>query len=206
MQDPRQKTWELAQVDADAALRFARNIEWDWYRCQSLARVAWHTKSKAKFMKIVNEALEAAREMSEPNRTVSCSAWIVRAMAQRDDIDILPVVKELLQIIEREPNPVCQADALLLLFEAISRKRELREVVLTPLLKACEAMRSWKKPRTLKYIALILAADDLPSANKVIEMIQKESIKRQAKEAIGKREWLGAHEFFPYYAKTANLE
>lgn len=125
-------------------------------------------------------------------------------MAHRDDINILPVVKGLLEVIECEPNPVRQADALLLLFEAVYRKRELREIVLTPLLKACEAMRSWKQPRTLKYIALILAADDLPSAHGVVEMIRKESTKQQAKEAIRKREWLGAHEFFPYYAKPAS--
>ena len=84
-----------------------------------------------------------------------------------------------------------------------SKKRELREVVLTPLLQACEEMKSCKQPRILKEIALILAVDDLPSANEVVEMIQKESIKRQAKASIEKREWLGAHEFLPHYAKTA---
>lgn len=203
-QDPRQKTWELAQVDIDAALRFAKNIEWDWYRSQSLAIVAWHTKHKAKFMKVIDEALKTAREMSEPNRTVSCSAWAVRAMAQREDVDILRVVKELLQIIKREPNAVRQADALLLIFEAIYRRPDLRELVLTPLLKACEDMRSWKQPRTLQDIALILAVDDLPSSNKVIEMIQKESVQQKTRKAIEKREWLGAHEFFPHYAKTAS--
>jgi hypothetical protein len=201
--DPRQKTWELAQSDVDAALHFARSVAGNWYRCQALAAVAWHTKPKAKFMKIVKEALETAFGIPSLYQEVACSAWAVRAMAQRDDVDILPVVKELLQIIARESNPVCQADALLLLFEAIYRKRELREVVLMPLLQACEEMKSWKQPRILKNIALILAADDLPSANKVVEMIQKESIKRQAIKAIEKREWLGAHEFFPYYAKTA---
>lgn len=202
--DPRQQTWELAQVDVDAALRFARNIQGNWYRCQSLASVAWHTIPKAKFMEIVNEALKTAFVIPDSYQAVACSAWVVRAMAQRDDVDILPVIRELLEIIERESNPVCQADALLLLFEAIYRKRELREVVRTPLLKACQEMRSWKQPRILKDIALILAADDLPSANKVVEMIQKESIKRQAKAAIEKREWLGPHEFFPHYAMVAS--
>ena len=203
-QDPRQKTWELAQVDIDEALSFAKGIQDHWYRCQSLAKVAWHVKPKAKFIKIVNEALNTAREMPEPNRIVSCSAWVVRAMAQRDDTDILSVVKELLQIIGREPNPVRQADALLLLFEAIYRKRELRAVVLTPLLKACEAVRSWKQPRILSNIALILAEDDLPAADNVIQKIQQESVRRKANEAIQKREWLGAHEFFQYYAKNVN--
>jgi hypothetical protein len=202
--DPRQKTWELAQNDVDAALHVARDIQGNWYRCQALAAVAWHTKPKVKFMKIVNEALGNAVGIPDCYQAVACSAWVVRAMAQRDDVDILPVVKELLQIIKREPNPVCQADALLKLFEAIYRKRELREIVLTPLLQSCEEMKSWKQPRILKDIALILAVDDLPSAYEVVERIQKESIKRQAKVAIEKREWLGAHEFLPYYAKTAS--
>jgi hypothetical protein len=201
--DPRQKTWELAQTDIDSALRFARGIEGNWYRCQALASVAWHTKPKVEFMKIVDEALETAFRIPDSYQAVACSAWVVRAMAQRDDVDILPVVRELLELIMREPNPVCQADALLLLFEATYCKCELRRVVLTPLLKACEEMRSWKQPRILKDIALVLAVDDLPSANKVVEMIQKESIRRQAREAIEKREWLGAHEFFPHYAKAA---
>ncbi len=202
--DPRQKTWELAQIDIDAALRFARDIQGNWHRCQALAAVAWHTKPKVEFMKIVNEALGNAVGIPDFYQAVASSAWAVRAMAQRDDVDILPAVKELLQIIEREPNPVCQADALLKLFEAIYRKRELREVVLTPLLQACEEMKSWKQPRILKDIALILAVDNLSAANEVVEMIQKESIKRQAIMSIEKREWLGAHEFLPYYAKTAN--
>jgi hypothetical protein len=201
--DPRQKTWELAQTNIDAALLFARNIKGNWYRCQALASVAWHIKPKVEFMKIVDDALAAALGIPDSYQAVACSAWAVRAMSQRDDVDILPILRELLQIIMREPNPVCQADALLLLFEAIYRKRELRGVVLTPLLKACEEMRSWKQPRILKDIALILAVDDLTSANEVVEMIQKESIKQQAREAIEKGEWLGAHEFFPHYAKAA---
>jgi hypothetical protein len=203
--DPRQKTWELARTDIDEALRFARDIQGNWYRCQALAAVAWHTKPKVEFMKIVKEALGNAFVIPDFYQAVACSAWVVRAMAQREDVDILPVVKKLLEIIKCEPNPVCQADALFKLFEAIYRKCELREVVLTPLLQACEEMKSWKQPRILKDIALVLAVDDLTSAKEVVEMIQKESIKRQAKVAIEKREWLGAHEFLPYYAKTAQL-
>lgn len=202
--DPRQRTWELAQTDVDAALRFARQIEGNWYRCQALAAVAWHTTPKVAFIRIVNEALGNALAIPDFYQAVACSAWVVRAMAERNDVDILPVVKELLETIKREPNPVCQADALLKLFEAIYRKCELRAVVLTPLLRACEEMKSWKQPRTLKDIALILAVDDLASANEVVEKIQKKSIKQQAKVAIEKREWLGAHEFLPYYAKIAS--
>lgn len=201
-QDPRQKIWELCKVDLEAAFHLAQKTQGYWYRCQALAAVAWHTKLKVDFLKIVNEALEAACETQEPNRIVSCSAWVVRAMAERDDVNIQPVIENLLEIIHHEANPVCQADALLLLFEAVYCKKELRKKVLCPLLAACQKMKSWKQPRILKAIALILAIDDLALANEVIEMIDKDSIKHQAKEALDKGEWLGAHEFFPHYAKT----
>ncbi|MDY7015369.1 MAG: hypothetical protein SVX43_17585 [Cyanobacteriota bacterium] len=200
-QAPRAKVWELCQVDLEAAFHLAQKIQHYWYRCQALAKVAWHTKPKAKFLKIANQALEAARETQDPNRIVSCSAWVVRAMAERDDTNIQPIIEELIEIIRQEENPVCQADALLLLFEAVYCKKELRRKVLDPLLAACQQMKSWKKPRILKDIALVLAVDDLALANEVIELINKKSIKNQAKEAIDKGEWLGAHEFFPYYVK-----
>lgn len=200
--DPRQKTWELAKVDVDAALRFTEKIESDWNRVQALAMVAWHTKPKARFERIVKEALAIARKMPEPNRAVSSSSWVVSAMAERDDINILSVVQELLEIIAREPNPVRQSDALLLLFEAVYRKREIRQMVLDPLLRACTAMKSWKRPRTLSYTALILAGDDLIRAREVIDLISDDPYKRKTNEAITKQQWLGPHKFVPYYTKV----
>ncbi|KGF73557.1 hypothetical protein DO97_18915 [Neosynechococcus sphagnicola sy1] len=203
-QDPRQKVWELCQVDLDAAYCLAHKAQWYWYRCQALAAVAWHTKPKPKFLKIANEALEAAAEIQEPNRIVSCSAWVIYAMANRSDVSIQSSVEKLLEVIRSEENPVCQADALLLLFEAVFRKKNMRKIVLSPLLEACQKMKSWKQPRILKDISLILAIDDLTLANEVVEMIKKESIRQQAKESIDKGKWLGAHEFFPYYAKCTS--
>jgi len=79
--DPRKRTWELAQTDLDAALRFARKIEGNWYRCQALAAVAWHTRPRVAFMKIVDEALAEACGIPDFYRATACSAWPVRAMA-----------------------------------------------------------------------------------------------------------------------------
>lgn len=201
-QDPRQKVWELCKTDVDAALEFARKIESHWNRTQALAAVALHVSQKGGFLKIVKEAFEAARENRQPNRIVSCAAWAVRAITKRNDIDALPFVEELLEIIKREPNPVRRADALLFIYEAVYQRKELRCVVLDPLLQACQEMKSWKQPRILSDIALIVAIDDLPLANKIIEMIGDGKRKRQTLKMIEKGEWLGAHEFFPYFAKT----
>ena len=140
------KVWELCKTDINAALEFARKIESSWNRAQALASVALHISQKAKFLKIIKEAFEAARENHQPNRIVSCAAWAVQVTTKRDDVDSLPFVEELLKIIGREPNPVRRADALLLVFEAVYYRKELRSVVLAPLLQACEEMRSWKRP------------------------------------------------------------
>ena len=201
-QDTRKKVKELCKIDLDEAYNLARKTEWYWYRVQALATVARHTKPRNRFIKITKEALQAACETQEPNRTLSCSAWVLSAMAERNDVSVQATVEDLLKIIEREVNPVCQADALLLLFEAIYYRKEVRKIVLSPLIKACQEMRSWKQPRILKDIALIVAIDDLALANEVVEMIKKDSIKRQAKEAIRENDWLGPHDFFPFYVKT----
>ncbi len=199
--DLRQKTWELAQTDQEKALAFARKIGSDWNRCQSLAFVAWHVRPKKLFLTVVNEALGIARDMREPNRAVTCSAWPVRAMAERDDVELLPTILALVDTINQEPNPVRRADALLFLYEAVYFKHEVKPLVFSPLLAACTAMNSWKKPRMLQDIALILAVDDLPAAFRMIEMLSKESAKEKVRDYIEKSLWLGPHEFFPYYTK-----
>ena len=202
VQDPRQKVWELCKTDVNAAFEFARKIESHWNRAQALAAVALHVPQKARFLKIVKEAFEAARENRQPNRIASCAAWIIRAITKRNDVEALPFVEELLEIIKREPNPVRRADALLFIFEAVYRRKELRGVVLAPLLQACQEMNSWKHPRILSDIALVTAIGDLPLTNKIIEMIGDGSKKRQTLKMIEKGEWLGAHEFSPYFTKA----
>jgi hypothetical protein len=200
--DVREKARQLANDDVEAAFSFAKNIKDDWYRVQALAGVAWVTRPRALFNKIVAKALKDARTMSEPNRSVSCSAWVVRAMAERKDVELRPVVDDLLAIIDREPNPVRRSDALLLLFEAVYNKTELRDHVLRPLLSSCLLSKSWKKQRTLQNIALILAIDDPEGTKRVVELIGKETTKQKVIRSIEKREWLGPNEFFPHYTKA----
>ena len=185
------------------ALEMARSISDPWYRCQSLAQVAWHLEDQRQLKKVIDEALAAAFEIDEPNRIVSVASWAVRVMVKKGDRRLSSVVGELLSKIQLEPNPVRQADALLLLFEAVYYKRELREVVLNPLLRACEQMNSWKRPRILSDVALILAIDDPNRAAQVVDMIGDGPRSRQTRRDMVAGKWLGPHEFFPYYAKPS---
>ena len=199
--DPRQETWKIAQTNVDEAYSFAMAITDDWYRCQALAMVAWHTKSKPRFKKITKDAFKAASNLTNPNRRVSCSAWIIRAISKRGDIDLTETVEECLTDIRKEENPVRRSDGLLLLYEAIYSLPELRKLVFDLLWSSIDEINSWKKERLLGDLALVVATDDGDRAVDIANRITKNSIKRRTLEYIESRTWLGPHKFFPNYSK-----
>jgi len=125
-------------------------------------------------------------------------------MVERSDRRLRSVVNELLEKIQRQPNPVRQADALFYLFEAVFYESRLRDLVLDALLDACERMNSWKRPSFLSNIALVIARDDPNRAAQIVDMIGEGRKSRQTRREIAARKWLGPHEFFPYYAKPAS--
>lgn len=197
---------DVVKINFDNALKLAQRIPDGWYRCQSLAEVAFEFKgSKSEFLKISKNALKSAVETEQPNRIVSASSWIIWVMAKREDIkdaEILMIIEKMLEIMRGEPHPVKRSDALFLLFEAIYSRMNLREIVLNPLIDACLEMKSWKKPRTLGDIVLVLAADDIKRAENVLELIEKDSKKKSLLKEIEENKWLGAHDFLPFYSKN----
>jgi len=200
----RELVGKLVQTEPVRALELARSISEPWYRCQSLAHVAWHLEDRKQSEKVIGEALAAAYEQTEPNRIVSVASWAVRVMVERSDRRLRSVVNELLEKIQRQPNPVRQADALFYLFEAVFYESRLRDLVLDALLDACERMNSWKRPSFLSNIALVIARDDPNRAAQIVDMIGEGRKSRQTRREIAARKWLGPHEFFPYYAKPAS--
>lgn len=191
----------LAASEPVRALEVARSISDPWYRCQALAHIAWRLEDQHQREKVIGEALSAAFEQDEPNRVVSVASWAVWVMAQKGDRRLNSVVTELLDKIQSEPNPVRQGDALLLLFEAVYHEPQLRDRVLDPLLRACEQMKSWKRPRILTDIALVLAKDDPDRAAHVVDLIGESRQSRKAHRDLAAGKWLGPHDFFPHYAK-----
>jgi hypothetical protein len=192
---------KLALSEPARALEIARSISEPWYRCQSLAHVAWYLEDPNEFKKVIEEALTASYELIAPNRTVSVASWAVRVMVKRGYRRVGSVVDELLHKIQREANPVRQADALFYLFEAVFYQPRLRDLVLDALLNACERMNSWKRPLILSNLALVLAIDDPNRAAQIVDIIGEGRKSRQTRREIQAGKWLGPHEFFPYYAK-----
>ena len=194
---------KLAGPEPDKALELARSVSDPWYRCQSLAHVAWHLKDQLKSSKLIGEALTAAFELDQPNSIVSVASWAVRVMVKNGDERLAAVIDDLLDKIQHELNPVRQADALFFLFEAVYYDTRLRDRVLDRLLRACEEMKSWKRPRILSDIAVVLAIDDPNRASQILDMIGEGRTSRRTRRDIDAGKWLGPHEFFPYYAKPA---
>lgn len=191
----RREVGKLADRDPLKALEVARRISDSWYRCQALAEVACHLEDPRLLKKVIGEALEAAYEQKEPNRIVTVASWPVYAMVQRGDRRRAAVVDELLQKIQTEPNPVRQAHALVLLFQAVYSEPQLRPVVLEPLLRACEEMNSWRRPIILSELALVLAVDDPTRAEQVIDMIGEGQKSRQTRRYMAFNHRLGPRRF-----------
>ena len=195
---------QLAVSEPLRALELARSISEPWYRCQSLAHVAWNLGDQKQSEKVIGEALAAAYEHDEPNRLVTVASWAVRAMVKKSDRRLGSVVNGLLDKIQSEANPVRQADALVFLFEAVFYEPRLRELILNALLRACDRMNSWKRPLLLNNVALVLARDDPNRASQVIELMGEGRMSRKTRREMATGKWLGPHEFFPYYAKPAS--
>lgn len=197
----RDSVGKLAASEPIKALELARSISDPWYRCQSLAHVAWHLKDQLQSSKVIGEALTAAFELDQPNRVVSVASWAVRVMVRNGDQRLGLTADKLLDKIQHESNPVRQADALFFLFEAVYYEPQLRDRVLDLLLDTCERMNSWKRPRILSDIALVLAIDDPDRASQIIDTIGEGRYSGRTRREIDAGKWLGPHEFFPYYAK-----
>ena len=201
----RELVGKLVVTEPVRALELARSISEPWYRCQSLAHVAWRLEDRKQSEKVIGEALAAAYEQSQPNRVVTVASWAVRAMVKKNDRRLSSVVDELLQKIQRETNPVRQADALFFLFEAVFYEWRLRDLVLDALLNACEQMNSWKRPYILRDIALVFAKDDPERAAQIVDLIGEDRWSRKTHREIAAGKWLGPHEFFPHYAKRHGI-
>lgn len=200
--DPRAKTWEMAKTDTVEAARFASTISDDWYRCQALAMVAWHTSAKPTFRRLAKEALKAAKKLPNPNRRVACSAWIIRAIARRGNGELEELVQECLKDILKEENPVRRADALFLLYEAVFSIETLRATVFESLWTSIAEMKSWKKGRLLSDLALVVTGTNVERAVEIARAIDKTPLREKTLVQIENKEWLGPHEFFPHYTKS----
>jgi hypothetical protein len=117
----RDRAAQLAVRDAAGAAAIARAIADPWYRCQALAHAAIHTREEKPRKRMLDEAFAAARELAEPNRSVTVATWPLKVLVQCGEAAAVRAhVQRLLDTIATEPSPVRRADALRMLFGAVA--------------------------------------------------------------------------------------
>ena len=170
----------LAPDDPARALSTARAIRDPWYACQALAWVARFAPEQ-QFSKTVYESLHVVRNEADPYRAVAPSAWPLRAIVERDHLEILPsVVPDLLLRAEEIEILASRSEALFLLFQAVfPAGRKHWFPVLESLRKASMPLISWRQKRNLADAIMIVRGEDEPLALEIYNALDDEKLKKK---------------------------
>lgn len=197
MSQDREQAIEVARTDSATALRRARAISDPWYRAQALAWVARYA-SEADVERIADEALKAARAGRDGYQQAGSSAWAIRALAERGRTqEAATAVPALVSLAAEIAHPVSRLNALFLLLQAAwSLDRDVRSHILDSLVAACRAAASWQSGRTLHNAVLMLAAEDIAEARRILERMPEGRYRRQADRALQAGQTLTPRPFF----------
>lgn len=190
---------QQAKYNSEKAYKLALNISDDWYRTQALSGIARYANDY-NLDKFIHQAYKASFANPDPYKVVGSSAWVIRAIIERQKYEYLDsYLSKLIQVSSTITNPVSRGDALFLQYQAIfiiDQKLDKLDLVLNYLLLACRAMNSWKKPLIIRDTALIMANKNLTQAYTIVDEIAEGRVKRQAQRYLSQRKSLSPRVFF----------
>jgi len=184
----RSEVGRLLTSDRDEALRLARAIRHPWYRCQALTYVAEAEKSRHNAVRLLREALDAAREQSEPNRVVTVASWPLRQLAKLDEAAARDVTEELLRTVATESHGLRRLDGLKSILWAVTESEDLRQLVQPAFAHAASQSAGWRTERTVAFIASYLAKWDLPFARTLLEARKPNRFRHAAEKELADEE------------------
>ena len=169
---------QLAPSDSARALSTARAIPDPWFACQALAWVARFAPD-VEFSNIIRESLRVSRNEDDAYRVVAPAAWAIRAIAERNHLEMFPsVIPELLVRAEQIENLASRSEALFLLFQAIfPAGRKHWQAVLASLRKASTPLISWRQRRNLLDAILIVRGEDEELALEIKNSLDDQKLK-----------------------------
>ena len=193
----REQAIQAATVDFQRAVRLAREVAEPWFRCQALASVARHAPD-GEVAGLAMEAVKAARAGNDRYQQVAACAWPVRALAERNETRrATQIVAEVLPLAGEITHPVSRLEALFLFWQAAyPLAGTVRHTVLGALVAACLAASSWRAGRTMRDVALIMAAEDRRRAEQLVASMPACRYKRQAERALAAGETHSPRTFF----------
>ena len=169
---------QLAPSDPARALATARAIQDPWFACQALAWVARFAPD-VQFPKLIKESLRTCHAEADPYRVVAPAAWPIRAIVERNYLEILPsVIPDLLLRAEDIEILASRSEALFLLFQAVfPAGRENWLPVLESLRKASSPLISWRQRRNLLDAILIVWGEDKKLALEIMSVVDDAKLK-----------------------------
>jgi hypothetical protein len=168
----------LAPTDSVRALAAARAITDPWYACQALAWVARFAR-ESEFSRIIQESLRVVRDEADAYRVVAASAWPIRAIVERNHLEMLPsIVPDLLRRAEDIEILASRSEALFLIFQAIfpAGSKHWRPV-LESLRRASTQLMSWRQRRNLLDAIMIVRGEDEKLALEITNSIDDQKLK-----------------------------
>lgn len=159
------KALERSRSDA---LKIARAIKHPWYRCQALAYIAGSDHSPSNSLPLLEEAVSAAYELSDPNRIVSVASWPLGHFVKASPSKAESLINRLLKTIAEEVHGLRKLDGISMVLNAVSSEKELRALVLPVFNNAATNSVGWRTDRIVAFAASNLAQYDLITAREML--------------------------------------
>ena len=187
----------LASTDSRRALATARAIEDPWFACQALAWVA-RFAPEDQFISIIKESLLVCRAEVDPYRVVAPAAWPIRAIVERNRLEMLPsIVPELLLRAKDIEILASRSEALFLFFQAVfPAGRGNWLPVLQSLREASTPLISWRQRRNLGDAILMVWAEDKPLAQEILSALDDVKLKKKVEKLLATSEPVVPRAFF----------
>ena len=139
-----------------------------WYRCQALSHIAENDHSSGNSLPLLEEAISAAYEQSDPNRIVSVAFWPLRQLVRVCPSSAKSLTNRLLKTIAEEAHGLRKLDGISMVLSAVLSESELREIVLPAFSIAAQNSMGWRTDRIVAYTACDLAQFDLIKAREML--------------------------------------
>jgi hypothetical protein len=187
----------LALAEPARALSTARAIQDSWFACQALAWVARFAE-ESEFSKIIEESLRVTSAEVDPYRVVASAAWPIRAIVERNRLEMLaPLISSLLLRAQEIEILASRSEALFLLFQAVfpaGRKNWL--TVLNSLRQASTPLISWRQKRNLSHAIMIVRGEDEQLAREMYDALDDQKLKRKIAKMLALSECCRPRTFF----------
>ncbi len=171
----------LAPTSTTKALALARQISDPWFRCQALADVARYASTEL-VSPIAHEAISTALQQEDAYKAVAASAWPVRALLERNQTELLPLLlNELVKRARSINHPVRRLEALFLMWQAaFPFIHSETDEVFQEFIRACGSAHSWKAGARLEEAIHILASRDPSGAAEFAQGMRDGKYKRRS--------------------------